>query len=647
MRYVKDIWFDIHGSSTAKAIDKPSRSIGNQNPGQYGSNPFRRQNNSYPVGAGNQLNAGNDGYGYGYGSNEGIGYSRAPGLYNDNPNPRQRPWLPWDQYVNSQYNTNRRQNIYQTPPPPTTEVQQRQLPGGRQQLQITSGASENQSPGEIRNGRQTDGQGQPNRQAGQNAYGGRRFNNRNPFNRNDRQPAQTRAYHNSTVHKYEAADVPVYASTAETQGNEIPYNDHEDFRRYEESFYSNTDWSGQYTEPETHMQYEDTKDLAEECVETHFCKASKSVIRYRNCQAVFQSNNQLHRHLKNCQGAKSTAATKVSSIAEEDQGLKAARVIKSSASDVVVDGYGFRGYRYATAFAALSPTGDKYKLYLDSGCTISLIDKKFILNHGIPVRKIPTPMNIRGIGDRRHNASEYIKISLFFFAQEGIAEIHRELYVVEDLTAVALIGIDILSPERIVLDFDKDVTRFNAYEELQIPIGVHTYRVQTRRTVYSKSTIRVPPHSRAIVPVEGPRHQNLRLPLNRDLLFEPQAHTVLSVFTHVVDETIDSVFVQNDTNEAITLSKVYKLGQVHKFEEAGYFIIDKIYNKLASKPPKRQPRGMRNVVKTVLATTAAFTTALSSDSYKTILPTGITIYGTSQSLSTSAITAVADAFPNL
>ena len=383
IRYVKDIWFDIYGSSTAKAIDKPSRLIGNQNPGQYSSNLFRRQNNSYPVGAGNQLNAGNDGYGYGYGSNEGIGYSRAPGLYNDNPNPRQRPWLPWDQYVNSQYNTNRRQNIYQTPPPPTTEVQQRQLPGGRQQLQITSGASENQSPGEIRNGRQTDGQGQPNRQAGQNAYGGRRFNNRNPFNRNDRQPAQTRAYHNSTVHKYEAADVPVYASTAETQGNEIPYNDHEDFRRYEESFYSNTDWSGQYTEPETHMQYEDTKDLAEECVETHFCKASKSVIRYRNCQAVFQSNNQLHRHLKDCQGTKSTAATKASSVQGSDTGR--ARVIKSSASDIVVDGYRFRGYRYATALVALTPTGDKYKLYLNSGCTISLIDKKFILNHGIPI----------------------------------------------------------------------------------------------------------------------------------------------------------------------------------------------------------------------------------------------------------------------
>ena len=252
------------------------------------------------------------------------------------------------------------------------------------------------------------------------------------------------------------------------------------------------------------MQYEDTKDLAEECVETHFCKASKSVIRYRNCQAVFQSNNQLHRHLKDCQGTKSTAATKASSVQGSDTGR--ARVIKSSASDIVVDGYRFRSYRYAIALTALTPTGDKYKLYLDSGCTISLIDKKFILNYSIPIQKMPTPINIRGIGDRRYNTSEYIKISLFFFAQEGIAEIYRELYVVEDLTAVALIGIDILSPERIILDFDKDVTRFNAYKELQIPIGVHTHRVQTRRTVYSKSTIRVPPHSRAVVPVEGPRH---------------------------------------------------------------------------------------------------------------------------------------------
>ena len=50
-----------------------------------------------------------------------------------------------------------------------------------------------------------------------------------------------------------------------------------------------------------------------------------------------------------------------------------------------------------------------------------------------------------------------------------VASIEREFHVVDDLTAKALIGIDIMKPEGIVLDLENDAMKTGSCQNLDIP----------------------------------------------------------------------------------------------------------------------------------------------------------------------------------
>ena len=277
---------------------------------------------------------------------------------------------------------------------------------------------------------------------------------------------------------------------------------------------------------------------------------------------------------------------------------------------------------------------------------MSLIDRKFVHENDIPIKKMPTMMNVKGIGDRKHDASEYVRIKLYFPGPDGIALIDREFHVVDDLTATALIGIDIIKPEGICLDFSQDVAKFGCCNNLAVPIEVHTHGKQINRTVFSKKEMNIPPRSNVAVAVEGPCHKSLDLPPGRDFLFEPQAQATLSVYTHIVDEKMSSVFVQNDTDLPVRLPKHVKLGHVLEYEENGCYAVDSDHKDLATKPPKRRQRNwFKKALRGTMVTAAAFSAALMATPRESVHPTGVTIHGTPAA--TSAIANVVDQFPNL
>ena len=137
--------------------------------------------------------------------------------------------------------------------------------------------------------------------------------------------------------------------------------------------------------------------------------------------------------------------------------------------------YIFYKYRYAIAFAALTKIDSRYKLYVDLDYTISLIDRKFVLNNNIFIKKISTVMNIKGINNKKYNVSEYIRLKLFFYKLADIALIEREFHIVDDLTITVLIDIDIIKLKRITLDFGNNAAIFEYYNNISISIEVHSY----------------------------------------------------------------------------------------------------------------------------------------------------------------------------
>ena len=70
-----------------------------------------------------------------------------------------------------------------------------------------------------------------------------------------------------------------------------------------------------------------------------------------------------------------------------------------------------------------------------------------------------SPIIVKGIGSKKYDASKYIKIQLYLPGKDGTALIEREFYIINNLIAKALIGINIMNPESIVINLDKDVVR--------------------------------------------------------------------------------------------------------------------------------------------------------------------------------------------
>ena len=140
------------------------------------------------------------------------------------------------------------------------------------------------------------------------------------------------------------------------------------------------------------------------------------------------------------------------------------------------------------------------------------------------------------------------------YTKNSTVIVERKLYIVDDLLAKALIGIDIIKPERIIVDLGNDVIRIGAYNNIEVPIIAIIRGPRTSATVYSsKLTIILALSNVAVLIIRLKR--KLKLPDDRDLIFELRILDTLSVYTYIVDYNISKILVRNNINKPITLSR--------------------------------------------------------------------------------------------
>ena len=82
-------------------------------------------------------------------------------------------------------------------------------------------------------------------------------------------------------------------------------------------------------------------------------------------------------------------------------------------------------------------------------------------------------ITIKGIRNKKYNTSEYIKLKLYLLGLTGMAVIKRELYIINNLSIKALIGIDIIKPEGIIIDLNKDIIKVGTYEDIEVSIVIN------------------------------------------------------------------------------------------------------------------------------------------------------------------------------
>jgi hypothetical protein len=321
------------------------------------------------------------------------------------PRAPQRPWYP-------PRNWNQIQTPRQNPQSPTD---QKQLEAPPQQLMIS------------------DKPANPPRNNGSN--------NAPAFNKGPIQPWNRRqtAYHVDTSGN----------STVETSNDWTSNHGHQDQYplQYPPSEYQDPYEEADYDEyqeafPVSEEQYQQTEDT-EDSSEAFLLSTVKDPFSCHFCTEDFPSRNSLLLH----------ASTSHSRKEDHDHRQIPSEVVVSSKKYEGTAGYAFRPWRYATAKLLLNDSSDYVEACLDTGCTMTVINKGFAHSLGITTKKI-SPISLTGIGSK-HQSSEFALIRADIPARIGtrqiLARISMEAHLVEQLATKLLIGIDVLGTEGITI----------------------------------------------------------------------------------------------------------------------------------------------------------------------------------------------------
>ncbi len=88
--------------------------------------------------------------------------------------------------------------------------------------------------------------------------------------------------------------------------------------------------------------------------------------------------------------------------------------VMSSATEVAsTNGYGFRGWRYATADAQLTHNETTRPVCLDTGYIMTLVDQLFLKEQApnTMIQQMPSPIAVRGLCSNTHESNESIYTS--------------------------------------------------------------------------------------------------------------------------------------------------------------------------------------------------------------------------------------------
>ena len=295
------------------------------------------------------------------------------------------------------------------------------------------------------------------------------------------------------------------------------------------------------------------------------------------CRQSFPSGNRLHAHLRICQNPKPKRVRFIDkkthrshndevfahvAFVEDDF-----QVIESNADPAPDTGLAFRSWHYATLRLFFVRGQQAEVICVDSGCTMSLMDRKFcaVSLPGLEIKKTKMPINVRGIGSARHTTEEYALIDMWVPGHQNgkkcIAHIRREVHFVDNLRAKMLMGMDILGPERMIVDIGSETLTIRSCENLTAPIQVTAKdNVNVRRAVRVEKKVTIPPQSTSRVPVR----LRTATPLpDRDYLFEP---TFPGAYAHVIDASLPFVCVKNDTKKEIVIPSRSHMGTLIEYD---------------------------------------------------------------------------------
>jgi hypothetical protein len=286
--------------------------------------------------------------------------------------------------------------------------------------------------------------------------------------------------------------------------------------------------------------------------------------RYPLCDGAFPSRNRLHKHL----WEERHYSTPVISIAT------GAKVVKPTKQPSLGTGYAFRGYRYAEMQIRPTIHGEDQWICADSGCGMTVVDEQWFRATfpAAHIAAMPIPVRIKGISSDSHVSQLYSVVTIFVPSlskgEPVLVELSLEMHLVQGLTCHMLIGVDMLKPYGISLDFNTSLLRIPSCDASS-PIRTRSLEDPIRRRVQVKERTVVPPYSRFAVPISFKPFTH-----DRDVNFLPKYSQNMAYVAHsgaflesLCSNTTCAMLYHNKTDRPVIFPQNTKVGEMVDFSE--------------------------------------------------------------------------------
>ena len=185
-------------------------------------------------------------------------------------------------------------------------------------------------------------------------------------------------------------------------------------------------------------------------------------------------------------------------------------------------------------------------------------------------------MTIKGIDVNMHDVKEYIKLQIYLFDKNDIIKIKKEFYIVDDLVIKAFIDINIMKPKDMILDIEKNVIIIDLYKNIRISFIFINHHPLIRVTIFNnnKTKITISSHFNMIISIIDLKCRSLKLLNDRDFLFESQKFDTLSIYAYIINHNILKIFIRNNINYVMNLSRKIKLRMIINYEITKCYVIN-------------------------------------------------------------------------
>ncbi|KAJ5675356.1 hypothetical protein N7462_008253 [Penicillium macrosclerotiorum] len=365
-----------------------------------------------------------------------------------------------------------------------------------------------------------------------------------------------------------------------------------------------------------------------------------------NCLDAFESGNELHKHLPDCQPVAAATLERVAVANFVD--YPGIAIVDSNRRPNHIPGYAFRSWRYATVAVGLGSIDKLVTCCLDTGCVMTLIDSELARKLDTTVRRI-SPIPVSGIGSQ-HVSNAYIQIDLYFAgnrpstAEQAIAKVPIEAHLVDNLKAQLLIGIDVLGPEGFAIDFASRFVCIDSCDGISFPIGIYAKpdHHSRPRPVYASEKTVIQPGQAVRLPV----FVKSKLP-ERNFVFDPESK--YDSPTQLVDANFCLIPVRNLSDKPQTIQRKARIGMLSEADYTSAYLVQPEAAAFCMKPPllpaSTSSTSSDDPSNKLTAAAVAQIIRPNNETKQVTLPNGITIYGDKET--TAKLREVVEAYPRI